>query len=80
MARNIEMRTDNRSLFDAIQSTTPVEDKRLRVDMAILREMLIKGEIEHITWKPRMEQLADCLTKAGASPDRLFQVLDMGKF
>ena len=36
--RNVECVTDNRSLFEAVHSTTALADKRPRVDMAILCE------------------------------------------
>ena len=41
---------------------TTVTDKRLRVDIARLREMVDKSEIT-ISWVDEKEQLADCLTK-----------------
>ena len=36
---------DNQSLFDTVHSTNPITDKRLRVDVAILREMVHKKEM-----------------------------------
>ena len=36
--RNTECVTDNHSLFDVVHSTTALADKRLCVDMAVLRE------------------------------------------
>ena len=42
-----------------------------------MREMLEKKEIANIEWVPT-EQLADCLTKKGASSRKLLQALSGG--
>ena len=65
---------DNKSLYDAIHSTKTVTEKRLKVDICLLRDMLSKNEIE-IVWKPTKLQLADGLTKIGASKGKLLEVL-----
>lgn len=62
---------DNKSLVDALHSCKSVEDKRLRIDIAVLRDMLEQGEIDEIFWVESGQQLADCLTKKGASTERL---------
>ena len=62
-SRNIKCRTDNHSLYDAVNSITSLTDKRLRVDIVIVREMLCKGELEKVIWIPKENQLADCLQK-----------------
>ena len=62
-------------MFNAVHSITAFLDKRLRVDVAILREMIDKPEIKKVTWVPTKDQLADCLTKRGSSPLKLLQVL-----
>ena len=62
---------DNKSLVDAVYSTTLLEDKRLRIDMAVLRNMLENGELSKISWINSKQQLADCLTKRGASTENL---------
>ena len=72
---NIECKTYSQSVLNAVHSMTALLDKRLRVDVAILREMIGKGEIEKVTWVPNKDQLADCLTKRGSSPLKLLQVL-----
>ena len=61
----IVCKTDNSSLFDSVHSTTQILDKRLRIEMAILREMLNKKELEEIVWVPKDNQIADSLTKKG---------------
>ena len=37
-------------MFNDVHSITAFLDKRLRVDVAILREMIGKGEIKKVTW------------------------------
>ena len=58
-------KTDNSSLFDAAHSTTQIQDKRLRIEMSILREMLNKSELKSMRWIPTDLQIADSLTKKG---------------
>ena len=68
--------TDCRSLSDHLLSSVPkqVEDKRLAIELAGLRQMLWEGdELSHqafapfgdiLRWIPTHLQLADCLTKS----------------
>ena len=62
---------DNKSLVDALSSSKQVEDRRLRIDIAVLDDMLGKKEINCVKWVDTCNQLADCLTKRGASTERL---------
>ncbi|XP_076049720.1 uncharacterized protein LOC143030456 [Oratosquilla oratoria] len=62
---------NNKSLVDALYSCRSVDNKRLRTDLAVLRDMLEQGEIAEATWVETSQQLADCLTKKGASTERL---------
>ena len=71
----IEIICDNKSLCDALQSKKVVTEKRLRIDIAALKECLVRGNITTITWVNANKQLADCLTKAGASTHKLIEVL-----
>ena len=68
--------TDNQSLCDAVHSTKTIEDKRLKIDIGILREMLHKQEISSIEWIDSDKQLADPLTKGGASSNKLIEALN----
>ena len=58
---------DNKSLYDVLQSAKMVDDRRLRIDLAVIRDMTEKREITSISWVDTSLQLADCLTKRGAS-------------
>ena len=62
---------DNKSLVDALNSGRNVDDKRLRIDIAVLWGMLERREVTEVAWVDASGQLADCLTKKGASPERL---------
>ena len=66
--------TDNMSLRDALHTTHIVDDMRLRVDIARLRESIELKEIT-VDWVNKEAQLADALTKKNASADELLKVL-----
>ena len=68
--------TDNWSLFDSVYSKKTLADKRLKMDIGILREMLYKKEIKDIRWVESKNQLADCLTKPESSRSVLLKVLN----
>ena len=67
--------TDNKSLADTINSNKTLTEKRLQVDICIIREMIEKREVKQITWCDSRSQLADCLTKVGASCNKLLHVI-----
>ena len=69
--------TDCRSLFDAVNSSKAVTDKRLRMEMAMLREMQERGEVL-LSWTETENQLADVLTKRGVNSLKLQRVLSTG--
>ena len=54
--------TDSKSLLESVHSTKTLKEKRLKVDVCVIREMLEKKN-ESINWYPSNRQLADCLTK-----------------
>ena len=71
----IQCFVDNKSLVDALHSSHRVEDKRLRIDVAVLQDMLSREEVTSVKWVNTEDQLANCLTKRGASSLRLLEVL-----
>ena len=71
----ISLLTDSKSLLDAVYTSTSVENKRLQIDVNMLREMVETGDIHEFRWIPTEHQLANPLTKKGASPDHLFRIL-----
>ena len=62
---------DNKSLVESLHSSKYIEDRRLRLDIAVLRDMIDRGELHSVSWVDTASQLADCLTKRGASTQRL---------
>jgi hypothetical protein len=68
---------DNRSLFESLHSTRMVEDKRLRIDIGSMKQLLQEKEVD-IKWCPGENQLANCLTKKGSSNLDLLTVLQSG--
>ena len=75
----IEAYVDNKSIIEAILSTRLVEDKRLRVDVASIKESLQLHDVKKIQWVPGHLQLANPMTKQGASGFNLLKVLQSGK-
>ena len=56
-----------------------VFDKRLRIDIGALKEMLHKKEIDKIHWIKTEHQLEDSLTKIGRDVSPLIITLIYGK-
>ena len=70
--------TDSRSLHDAANTCTQIADRRLRVEISAIREMKEKGELE-LLWTSNENQLADVLTKKGASAQKLLDAIRRGR-
>ena len=66
---------DNRSLVEAAYSTKSVEDKHLRINIAVLRDMLCTRSVSTISWVKTSHQLANVLTKRGACSRPLLSAL-----
>ena len=66
---------DSKQLHEVLYSVRPVLDKRLRVEIGILHEMLEKKEINSVNWICSEKQLTNCLTKRETSCDSLLNVL-----
>ena len=79
MGINIEAYVDNRSVIEAIFSTKLVEDKRLRIDIAAIKESLQLQDVNRIKWVLGHLQLANSMTKQGASGFSLLKVLQSGQ-
>ena len=73
----IEVFVDNKSLVQNVHSTTLVSEKRLRVDLAAIQQSIERNEAT-LKWISSKEQLADCLTKVGAEPNKLLDVVKRG--
>ena len=44
--------TDSKLLLESVHSTKTLKEKRLKVDVCVIREMLEKKEIKSINWCP----------------------------
>ena len=74
----IDICTDSKSLQEHLETKKIIQDPRLRVDTARLREMTEIGEVS-IRWVPTHLMVADALTKNCASTELLRQVLISGR-
>jgi len=70
--------TDSRSLYDAANTSTLITDRRLRVEISAIRELKERGELT-LVWTPSDKQLAEVLTKKGASSHKLLESFKQGK-
>ena len=75
---HIDCFTDNKSLVDSLHSSKTLEEKRLILDEAVIKDMMQKEEINKIQWVDNEKQIADSLTKATASSEKLRDVLQRG--
>ena len=49
-------------MVESLHSSRLVDDKRLRIDMAVLKDMMDQNEITSVSWIPTVHQLANGLT------------------
>ena len=75
----LELVTDSKNLYKSVMSTSLNENPRLRTDVAKLQESLKVGELHRLSLVNGLEMLADCLTKRGASSEKLRRILRRGK-
>ena len=54
--------TDHEGLHKSLMSTKLVDDRRLRIDIASMKENIERGNIQEVQFTPSSEQLADVLT------------------
>ena len=71
--------TDNKSARDAIYSESVVEERMLRPEIAIIKDMIEEERVLEIRWIEGKEMLADLLTKKGVKSDPLLDVIKTGK-
>ena len=69
---------DNMQLYEHVYSTKLAADKRLRIDIADLQEMIEKGEVSELKWVPTDKMISDTLTKKNSCSYSLNQVLETG--
>jgi hypothetical protein len=69
---------DNDDLYKSLHSTTLVSDKKLRIDIASIKQTM-KEENVSVCWLQSSEMLADSLTKKGADTNKLMSVIQTGR-
>ena len=75
----IEAWTDNRNTYVSVKTITQVDDKRLRIDIACIKDCITNDNLS-VNWCPGNEMLANCLTKRGCSADDLLYLVSLGCF
>ena len=70
--------TDSKSLVENCRTTHVVEEKRLLIELACIRESVDKQEI-CLRWVSTKSQLADALTKDGVNTGLLKDIVRNGK-
>ena len=55
-----------------------VVDKKLRLDLAYIKDFMESGTVSNVSWCPGSLQLANCMTKQGAPGYDLLQVIQTG--
>jgi len=71
--------TDSLSLYNAVYFSKVVEEKRLRIDISSIKELIENKVVKSLQWVDSKRQLADCMTKRTAIPEKLLQVLRSGR-
>ena len=66
---------DNKSVVEALYSTKMVDDKRRRIDISAIKQYLDNDEISSVMWCPGKQQIANAMTKRGASNRDLLHIL-----
>ena len=51
--------TDNKSLCEAIKSTKHVSERRLRLEISHIKELISNNQIKNLVWSDTKHQLAD---------------------
>ena len=67
--------TDSKSLHGAVYSTKTLTEEPLKIELCAIQESLEKQEIHSVIWVCSEDLLADCLTKEGASQEKLYGTL-----
>ena len=69
--------TDSKNLTEALSSPHPVQEKRLRVDLASIKQDVAEEKIK-VVHCPGSKQVADILSKRTANPDMMREVIRSG--
>ena len=73
----VKLYIDNRSLYENVNSTKNMSEKRLRIDIAIMKELVNNNTLK-IHWIETNNQIADVLTKKGVQSYSILQLFEDG--
>ena len=79
----IEAFCDNKDAILNIQSNKAMPSSKGRIgaiDVARIKEMLRKNQVQSVKWVPTKEQIADVFTKQGAPTEPFINILERGQF
>ena len=68
---------DNNDLHNSLHSTSLVSDKKLRIDIASIKQTMSEENVS-VYWLRSSDMLADCLTKKGADTRKLLSAIQHG--
>ena len=71
----ISVISDSKSLVESVHKTTSVENKAMQIDINMIREMLENNIVSEFRWIATKSQIANALTKRGASTDEIKRIL-----
>ena len=66
---------DNKSLVENLYCTKLVDDKQLRINIAVIRDMLERGDLSEVCWVQSARQMTNVLTKRGARAELLLSAV-----
>ena len=67
----VVIKTDSKILERGIKSTSGVRSRRLRIDIAAIKEMVERGEIAAIEWVGTKDQVTDIFTQKGVARENI---------
>ena len=73
----VKCSVDSKSLVESVYSTRLVQDRRLRINISVLKDMIKQKEIHAISWVQSAHQLANVLTKRSVCPNSLMGALEL---
>ena len=71
--------SDSKNLKEAVKSLKGVENKRMRIEIMYLKEIIESGEVTGINWIKKNKQVADGLTKKTGCRSRLIRYVEGGE-
>jgi hypothetical protein len=74
----IVVRTDSKTLSQAVVSTSTIISRKLMINLAAIREQLEKGEIKIIEWVNTKQHLSDVFTNDGLEMESLSEFVGGG--